>query len=44
MFVTQRGNTSIAPVLVFDAATGALVASWGKADVAIADGPTKTYV
>lgn len=44
-FLTQRGNTSVAPVLVFNTATGVLVASWGKADVGISTvGTSKTSV
>ena len=34
IYVTQRGNTSIAPVLVLDTSSGVVVSSWGQTDVA----------
>jgi len=35
LFVTQRGNASIPPVLVLNATTGALLDSWGEDSVAL---------
>ena len=38
LFVTQRGNTSLDPVLVLDRHHGALLRSWGSDSVFIRDG------
>ena len=35
VFVTQRGNASVAPVIVLDATTGEFYDSWGQKDVAL---------
>ena len=35
VYVTQRGNASIPPVLMLDAADGSLMGAWGENDVAV---------
>ena len=35
VYITQRGNTSVAPVLVLNGTTGALIRSWGQDGVAV---------
>ena len=35
VYITQRGNVSVAPVLVLNGTTGALIRSWGQDGVAI---------
>ena len=39
VFVTQRGNASIDPVLVLNASDGSLLTSWGKSHVALTPSP-----
>ena len=39
VFVTQRGNASIDPVLVLNASDGSLLTSWGKPHVALTPSP-----
>merc|ERR1719327_956614 len=38
VYVTQRGNVTMPPVLVLDSDTGALVKAWGERDVAATSG------
>ena len=43
VFVTQRGNISIDPVLVMNSADGSLVDTWGRNDVAISGEPDPSW-
>ena len=42
VYVTQRGNASIPPVLVLSTKDGALIDMWGAKDVALAHGKTSS--
>ena len=43
VYVTQRGNTSLSPVMAINTTDNSLVTSWGKQDVAIAPGPPASW-